>query len=903
MGWYHRMLNIFRSERLSGDIQREVEFHLAERADELRAFGFSEREAEYEARRRFGNRALLRERTRESDLAAWLDSAAGDLRYGLRALRRSPVFAIVAIGSIALGVGATTAVYTLIDAVLLRSLPVPHPEELLQVAMADAGKGGFVRRALNNQYFSNPLWEQVRDHDHGFASVMAYTNVRFNLANGGEARYVNGILASGDYFKVFGVTPAVGRLFTPRDDVRGCPGVAVLSYAYWEREFARRGDVVGRTISLDGKPVQIIGVAEDGFAGPEVGRAPQIIMPMCADMYLRGERHSLDARSTWWMRVVGRRPAGVDPRVIGARLQAIAPAAFAATVSPRAGVETRREYVTRTFAIAEAPTGLSGLRTQYSRALLTLMTFVALVMLIACVNVANLLLARAAARRREVAIRLAIGAARSRLVRQLLTESVLLAVFGAIGGLILARWGAAALVSMISTPDRTVVLDLSINRNVLAFAGTVTALTVAIFGLIPAWRGTRVTLQTAMKTASRGAVEGHARFTLGKALVSAQVALSLVLLVGAGLLVGSLRKLSTAENGFRADGILIVEADLRRTGIPREELEAVQDALLSTFRALPGVTSASSSDLTPVGGSTWNEVIAVQGYTPARMEDALAWFNRVSDGYFATMDTRLLIGRDFNSADGPSAPSVAIVNDVMARKFFGTGNPLGRQLRFKLGDTLSTPMTVIGVVENAKYQSLREEPSPIVHVAMSQTPGRPGEMVAELRTPGDPTMLVPAVKAAAARIHPGILLDFRTLSQQLGSSISRERLMARLSALFGGVALALAILGLYGVMAYSVTRRRNEIGVRLALGADRARVVRLVLGDVTRVVIVGCVVGAAAAAGSGKFVASLLYGMKPIEPLLLWFAAVVLLLVALAAGLGPALGASRVDPVSALRDE
>jgi hypothetical protein len=262
-----------------------------------------------------------------------------------------------------------------------------------------------------------------------------------------------------------------------------------------------------------------------------------------------------------------------------------------------------------------------------------------------------------------------------------------------------------------------------------------------------------------------------------------------------------------------------------------------------------------------------------------------------------------LIGRDFNSADGPSAPSVAIVNDVMARKFFGTGNPLGRQLRFKLGDTLSTPMTVIGVVENAKYQSLREEPSPIVHVAMSQTPGRPGEMVAELRTPGDPTMLVPAVKAAAARIHPGILLDFRTLSQQLGSSISRERLMARLSALFGGVALALAILGLYGVMAYSVTRRRNEIGVRLALGADRARVVRLVLGDVTRVVIVGCVVGAAAAAASGKFVASLLYGMKPIEPLLLWFAAVVLLLVALAAGLGPALGASRVDPVSALRDE
>jgi predicted permease len=903
MAWYHRLFNLSRSDRLSSEIQREMDFHLAERADSLRAEGLAGRDAELEARRRFGNRGLLGERTRETDLVAWFDSAAGDVRYALRALRRSPVFAIVAVGSIALGIGSTTAVYTLIDAVSLRALPVPHPEELLQVGTVEASKGGFVGVTGEAQYFSNPLWEQLRDRDNGFTAVMAYTNARFNLANSGEARYASGIMASGDYFKVFGVTPAVGRLFTAQDDVRGCPGIAVLSYAYWETEFGRRGDIVGQTVSLDGKPVRIIGVARDGFAGPEVGGAPQIFVPLCADQYFRGERHTLDARSHWTFRVMGRRPSDVDPRVVATRLQAIAPDAYASTIPSTASVERQREYVTRTFALAEVPRGLSSLRTQYHRALLTLMAFVALVMLIACVNVANLLLARAAARSREVAIRLAIGAGRSRLVRQLLTESTLLAALGAACGLILARWGAAALVSMISTPGRAVVLDLSITRNILAFTGVVTALTAAIFGLVPAWRGTRVTLQTAMKTNGRGSVESHGHFTLGKALVSAQVALSLILLAGAGLLVGSLRKLSAVDTGFRADGLLIVSADLRRIGVPRDQLGPYRDALLTTFRALPGVTSASSSDLTPVEGSSWNDHVVVDGYTPKERGDELAWFNRVTDGYFKTMDTRFLTGRDFNAADRPSSPQVAIVNEAFARTFFGTTNPLGRQLRTQLRDTLSSPVTVVGLVENAKYRSLREKPSPIVYLATSQSPSGSATMTAELRSPSDPSTLVPAVKAAVARIHPGILLEFRTLSEQLASSISRERLMARLSGLFGGVALALAMLGLYGVMAYSVTRRRNEIGVRLALGADRVRVVRMVLADVVRIVIVGCAVGAAAAAASGKFVAAFLYGMEPVEPLVLWAAAGLLLLVALAAGLIPALGASRVDPVAALREE
>jgi len=903
MAWYHRLINLSRSDRLSADIQREMDFHLAERADDLRASGFSEREATYEARRRFGNRSLLGERTRETDLLMWADSAIGDIRYSLRTLRRSPLFAVVAVGSIALGIGGTTAVFTLIDAVALRPLPVRHPEELLQLAMAEPGKGGLIRGVNNNQYFSNPLWEQVRDRAHGFAAVAAFTNVRFNLSTTNEARYANGLLASGDYFKVFGVTPAIGRLLTPQDDIRGCRGVAVLSYDYWERELGRRADVVGRVLSLDGKPVQVIGVAGAGFTGPEVGRSPQITLPLCADQLLRGQRNALDLRTNWWLRVIGRRPSDADPRLIGARLQTIAPEAFRLTASLTGGGERRREYMTRTFSLHEVPNGLSGLRRHYNGALLTLMGFVGLVMLIACVNVANLLLARAAAREREVAIRLAIGAARSRLVRQLLTESTLLAVVGASLGLVVAHWGASTLVGMISTPAQTVVVDLSLNARVLGFAAGVTTLTAAIFGLIPAWRGTRVTMQSAMKATGRGVTGGHGRFTLGKMLVSAQVALSLVLLVGAGLLVGSLRKLSSVDTGFRADGILIVDADLRRTGATRDQLAQLSANLLTAFRSLPGATAASSSEITPLGGSSWNDELVVDGFTARRMEDALVWFNRVSDGYFRTMDTQLLAGRDFDSDDIPSSTQVAIVNDALARKFFGAANPLGRQLRIKMGDTASSPYTVIGVVENEKYERLREEPQPIAYVAMSQSPSNGGGMTAELRAAGDPLSLVPAVKAAVARVNPGIILEFGTLSNQLSTSISRERLMARLSGLFGAVALALAMLGLYGVMTYSVTRRRNEIGVRLALGAERARVIRMVLADVTRVVLAGSVVGAAVSAASGKFIASFLFGVEPVEPVVLWSAAGILIVVALLAGFIPALGASRVDPVATLREE
>jgi predicted permease len=902
VAWYHRLLNVFRPTQVSEDIKREVEFHIAERADDLRVYGFSEREAAYEARRRFGNRAMQRERTRDADLLTWLDSAMNDIRYALRGLKRSPVFALVAIGSIALGIGANVAIFSLLDAVSLRTLPVPHPEELLQVGVAHEGEGGFAGVKPEDQRFSNPLWEALRSSPHGFTSLAAFANLRVNLADQGESRFIIGAFASGDYFRLFGVTPALGRLFTARDDVRGCPPTVVLSHSFWTSEFARDRRVIGRRLSLDGKSFEIIGVANEDFTGPVVGVMPRLLVPLCAERAIRGPRSRLDARTDWWLSVIGRRPADADPRQIGSRLMALAPAAHKATIPIGAGPTQQRIYLSHTFSLGDASRGLSDLHLRFGAALIALMAFVVVVMLIACANVANLLLARAAARRRELAVRLALGAERARVARQLLTESILLATLGAVGGLLVARWGSAALVALISTRQGPAELDISLHWRLLGYTAFIAIATVILFGVVPAWRATRVDPHTAMSASGRAVAEGHSRFTLGKALVCGQVALSLTLLVAAGLLVGSLRKLATENPGFRPDGILVVTADFRRTGLPNNQVADVQANLLEMLRSIPGVVDASQSYMVPVSGNRWNDVVAVEGYTPKDPDDAQIWFNRVSPRYFATLGTRLLAGRDFNVGDSPTAPVAAIVNEAFGRRFFRTPNVVGRQFSTRRGDELLPPVTIVGVVENSRYQSLREDAGPIAYLAMSQGEQSP-MMIAEVRANGDPAALIPSVRVAVSRVNPRIVLELQTLSEQLWSSIGRERLLAVLSALFGAVALLLATLGLYGVMAYSVAGRTNELGVRQALGAGRSRIIRLVLGDVARIVIAGMIVGTTAALWLSRFVSSFLFQMEPTEPSVLVFAALTLSIAAAVAGIIPAWRASRVDAVMALRYE
>jgi predicted permease len=886
MAWYQRFANLLRSNRLSTDIDREMAFHMAERADELMANGMSEGEARREARRRFGNPSLQKERTRDADVMTWLESIGADIRYALRALRASPGFAFVTILSLGLGIGANTAIFSLINAVVLKTLPVNRPEELVRITMGDS----------DGSVFTNPIWEQIRDRQDMFSGVFAYGDNQFNLTAGGEVRRARGNWVSGDYFSTLGVRPAAGRLLARTDDVRGCPPVAVLSYGFWQNEYGGSASAIGKTISLESTPYLIVGVTAPSFFGVSVGDSPQVFTPLC-------QRAGLDRRSNWFLYVMGRPKPDVTSAQLAARVAALAPAVYAATIPERWSAAEKADYANNKLEIKPAPNGLSPVRREYQKALTVLMVVVALVLLIACANVANLLLARAAVRGREMAIRLAIGAGRQRLVRQLFTESVLLAGFGAAVGVLFARWGSAMLVSALSRGPFPISLDLGLDGRVLAFTLLVALATGVLFGLAPAWRSTRVDPQLALKANGRGVVEGHNRFTIGKALVVGQIALSLVLVIGAGLLLGTFRKLTTLDPGFNRDGVLIVSINLEHTGYRGPAQAAMHRDLLARIKALPSVENVAASQLTPISGSGWNDFIKVDGFTPKNERDALVYFNEVTDGYFTTLGTSLLAGRDFDARDRPSGQAVAIVNETLARKFFNGTSALGKTYRIAMGDSIHAPVQIVGVVKDAKYLKLREESYPTVFIALGQDDNPGATLQYEVRAVGSATALVPIIKSMVAEVNRSIALEFTPLSDQVDASLRRERILATLSAFFGALALLLATVGLYGTLSYSVARRRNEIGIRIALGAGQRRVMRLVMGEVTRMVAVGLALGAAAALLSTRWVKSFLFGVSASDPTTVIASVIIMGLVALAAGAMPAWRAARVDPISALREE
>ena len=823
-------------------------------------------------------------------MAFMLDALVQDLRYAVRALRSSPGFAAVAILSLALGIGANTAIFSLIDSVVLKTLPVSHPEQLLQVTM---GKTTF---------FTNPIWEQVRDRQDVFSGIFAYSNVRFNLAPGGEARYATANYVGGSFFDTLALTPMLGRTLTTADDQRGCPGAAVLGNGFWQKEYGGRADVVGKTISLDNHPFEIAGVLPPGFTGVDVGNSVDVYVPICAEKIISGETSKLDMRSAWWMQIIARPKPGVSASQATARLKTLAPEIFKATVPPNWTPGGQADYVKRSLDTQTASTGLSGVRRQYEQALMIVMAIVAVVLLIACANVANLLLARSEARQREIAIRMALGSGRARLVRQLLTESLLLSITGAVLGVLFAQWGARLLVGFLSTGRNKVFLDLSIDARVLAFTAGVAILTGILFGLAPAWRGSQVSPQSAMKASARGVIGGSG-FGVGKALVVAQIALSLVLVVGAGLMLTTFFKLTTIDAGFEREHILLVSLDLRNGHYPPERRGAVYQEMLEHLRALPGVRSASESNLTPVSGSAWNDTLQIEGYVSKGVDDTLVYFNSVSDRFFETLGTDLVAGRDFNAHDTPQSPKVAVINQTMAKKFFAGQSPLGKRYRQERGNSLSDPVEIVGVVKDAKYLSLREETIPTAYLAASQDAEPDASRTFELRVTTTPTALIPTVKDSIAQINRDVSLQFKSLAVQVNDSLARERLLATLSGFFGGLALLLAMIGLYGVMSYNIARRQNEIGIRIALGAGESRVLGMVLREVAILIACGVAIGLGVAMGTTRFVESFLYGMRPNDRWTLAMAAAALALVALLAGFLPARRASRLDPMAALREE
>ena len=843
--------------------------------------------------RSFGNLTQLGEASRAVWVWPFLETLAQDTRYAFRTLRANPGFAATAVLSLALGIGANTAIFSMINAVMLRSLPVEDPQRLVQI---DSPPGG--------GYFTNPIWEQVRDHQQAFSGTVAFGTNRFDLAAGGESQFAEGLWVSGDFFRVLGVPAMRGRVFTPDDDLHGgghAGPVAVVSHGFWKRHFASDPEIVGKTIRLNRHPFTIIGVTPPWFRGLDVDTAYDVAIPIGCEPILHTDRSALAARSWWWLRILGRLTPGETPQQAEAKMKALAPGVNRATLPTDWDADGQRQYLQRSFALGPAATGFSATGHEYRKALFTLMAVVGLVLLIACANIANLLLARAAARQREISIRLSIGAARRRVMRQLMSESLLLSLLGAAGGLLFAVWGSRLLVRFLSKQGSELQLDTAPDLRVLAFTMGVAVLTGLLFGLAPALRATRVSPNNVLKEHARGVAAG--RFGLGRVLVTGQVALSLVLLVGAGLFLGTLRNLLSTDLGFSRHNILLVRAAMMQSNVPKAQRPRVYREIVERLRAIPGVSSASSSLLTPISGDAWNNVVSPEGYTSKGKDDRLVYFNRVSPGYFATMRTPLLLGRDFSEHDDAGAPKVMLINESAARRFFGLANPIAKTIRAESSPGKQDVYQVIGVVRDAKYEEVNEDLHLSAYLACAQDTEPWSEVTFEVRSERPVEAVIPPVRAAVGEVNRGISLEFRNFETQVNESLLQPRMVALLSAFFGGLALLLAMIGLYGVTAYGVARRQAEIGIRMALGAQPGSVVWLVLREVAGMLAIGTVLGLGASLTAGRLVASLLYGVKPYDAAPLAIAAVVLGIATGIAAYLPAHRAARLDPMAALREE
>jgi putative ABC transport system permease protein len=883
----------------AGDVEDELSFHLATRMDDLMSRGLSESEAREVATQEFGNveavrgelEQIARERLQRANRARHWESLGQDLGFAARTLRKNAGFTIVTLLTLGLGIGANTSLFSVFDAVMLKPLPVVAPVELVHVTMENP-----------QATFTNPIWEELRDRQEVFSGIFAYAGQEFDLAEGGQARPVVGNWVSGEFFPVLGIDALAGRLPGLADDHRGCSAVAALSHSLWQREYGGDPQVIGSNVSLNGHRFQIIGVTPPGFSGLDVGTAAQVFAPLCARSVMEGGEEWRDLSGHWFLRIMGRRKNELTAEQVHAELARMAPFVFAATLPPDWDSVSQNNYLERTLNGRPAGTGYSDLRLEYGNALMILMGLVGVVLLIACASIANLLFARGTVREREIATRLAVGAPRGRILRQLLMESLLLSLLGGAAGLLFAHWTAGLLVRFLSSSDNPVWLDLSINLRVLAFTAGLASVVALLFGLAPSWRAARVDPHLVMKSSDRSATHGVARRRVSGILVSGQVALSFVLLTCAALLVGTFAKLTRVDPGFTAEGVLLASLDLRNAGYSPEQLPLVKRGLLDQLRRTPNVASASASEITPLGG-TWNATIKVDSETRLAPDDEMVYFNAVSDGYFRTLGTPLLRGRDFDQKDRSESPPVAVINESLARRFFGDIDPVGRRMSLPGTNSDELPITVVGVVGNTKYESLREAPLPVAYFPLSQGGSNQPILNLDLRSYGDPSSLIPALREMSAAVNPRISIRFANLSEEVAASLARERLLATLSGFFGGLALLLVVIGVYGTMTYSVNRRHREFGIRLALGATGGRLVQTVLMDVARPIGFGLFVGAAGALLASRVVATFLYDLSPADPTSLALSTLLLAAVAFGAGIVPALKVARFNPVVALQGE
>ncbi len=817
-----------------------------------------------------------------------------DFRDAVRALRATPIVTTVAVLSLALGIGANTALFSILNTLLLRSLPVNDPQQLAIVATDE-----------DRDSFTNPIWEQIRDRATLFAGAATWSGGRFNTARSGETEFVQGLYVSGRFFDVFGVPPMLGRTFTERDDRRGGGAdgpVAVISYDYWQQRFGGAADAIGRTLLMDGVTFTVVGVTPPEFFGPEVGSKFEVAIPLATEALIRGRDSLLDERSAWWLTIIVRRHAGQSLEASTAALRGVQPQVREATIPPRYRPEDIPNYLKEPFRLVPAASGASYLRYRYQRPLTTIMVVVGLVLLIACANIANLQLARASARRHELSVRRALGASRLRLSRLLLTESLVLSGCGATLGLLFAQWGSRILVRQLSTAANVVFLDLSIDWRVLAFTALVTIATALLFGTAPSLRAAKVEPNEALKEHGRS-IAGDARFGLGSALVIAQVALSLVLVVAAGLFVRTFLTLTSQPLGFDPDRVLVAAVNASAARVEPADRVPLFERLREAAAGVPGVTAAAASAVTPISGSTWQYRIDLPDGPPLPERERGVHVNIISGGFLQTFGTRLIAGRDFTTADGAGAPPVVIVNEAYARKFLNGQNPLGK--RVHIAGSPSRPAVsreIVGYTQDAIYRNLRQGVPPTIYIPLGQQPEmRPAISISVRAASGSPALLTRGVADALNRTSPGLAITFRPLAEQVRSSLTQERLVASLAGFFGALALLLAAIGLYGVTSYAVSRRRTEIGIRMALGAAPWSVVRMVLSRVAWLVSAGVAAGAIVTFWAATFVSTLLFGLTPRDPATLTVATLLLGAIGALAGWLPAWRASRIDPARVLR--
>jgi predicted permease len=879
------------------DLRDELRAHLDMSTADRVARGATAEEAAAAARRELGNVSQIHEATLDVWGGRWLRETVQDVRYALRTFRRNPGFALVAILSLALGIGANTALFEVVNAVRLRPLPIANPAGLYEVRIVNMdGARGNVQTW--HPSVTQPIWRQVQSRQQAFAGLFAWSRTAFNLAERGEVRLANGLWVSGEFFTTLGVQPALGRFLVPTDDAPGCALRAVLGHGFWRRNYGADPSVVGRTIQLNSRPAEIVGVAPPGFHGLEVGRAFDVALPLCAEPALSDDgKGRLEAGTMWWLSIFGRLKPGWTIERATAHLAAISPEVFRASLPAYYPSASVQGYLAFKLGAYPGGSGLSLLRESYSEPLWLLLAIAGVVLVIACANLANLLLARASAREREIAVRLGLGASRSRLIRQLLTESLVLVAIGTAGAVLLAGTLGQWLVAALETSNSPITLSLAMDWTVIGFAFGLAVLTCLLFGLAPAIRATRVRAGAVMRAGTRGSA-GRDSVAMRRTLVVVQIALSVALLFGSLLFARTLRNVLSVDPGFQVEGLFVAQLNFRDVNQSQDQRGVLQALTLERIKAIPGIQAVGTVAVVPFSGSSGANDVWPEQDPGHRFNSRI---NIVGPGFFHTLGVPLLAGRDFDRRDTPTSPTVAIVNEAFAANLGGARGAVGK--RFTREPTPRQPeetYEIVGVVGNSTYEELKEDLRPVAYYSDTQDePGRYLQAVARTTLP--PSAATAAVTSVLGNTDPRIKVRYAILPTMMSDTLVQDRLLASLSAGFAALAALLTVIGLYGLISYTVSRRAGEIGIRMALGAKARDIAMLLVRETGVLISIGAVCGIGLALGGARAAATLLFGVRPYDPVTLGVAVVLLLGIAALATFGPARRATRINPVTALR--